>query len=114
LEDVTLLGNLLSSNFVQDSNGFGIYQDVDGKYHLDIDNVSVRGKFTTEALEVKESKHIGGKFYSTKAGMICSKVEEYDTYYRCYFNTIDSEGRSIFNQFAKDDLAFMQTFNMAA
>ena len=112
-EDVTLLGDLLSSNFVKDSNGFGIYLDDEGKYHLDIDSLNVRGRFTTEILEVKESKHIGGKFYCTKAGMVCSKVEEYDTYYRCYFNTTDSDGRTINNQFGVNDQAFMQTFNMS-
>lgn len=113
LEDITLLGDLISSNFVKDSNGFGIYQDDEGKYHFDIDFVNVRGKFTTESLEVKESTHIGGKIYSTKAGMICSKVEEYDTYYRCYFNTTDADGRIISNQFAVNDQAFMQTFNLS-
>ena len=113
LEDITLLGDLISSNFVKESNGFGIYQDDEGKYHFDIDFVNVRGKFTTESLEVKESTHIGGKIYSTKAGMICSKVEEYDTYYRCYFNTTDADGRIISNQFAVNDQAFMQTFNLS-
>ena len=112
LEDITLLGNLLSSNFVEDSTGFGIYQDEDGKYHFDIDFLNVRGKFTTEVLEVKESKHIGGKLYSTSAGIIISKVETGDNYYRCYFNTVDTEGRTIYNQFAVNDQAFMQTFNL--
>lgn len=113
LENITLLGDLLSNNFVEGSNGFGIYMDEEGKYHFDIDFINVRRKFTTEILEVKEANHVGGKIYSTKAGIICNKVEEYDTYYRCFFKTTDAEGRTIYNQFAVNDQAFMQTFNLS-
>ena len=87
--------------------------DEEGKYHFDIDFINVRRKFTTEILEVKEANHVGGKIYSTKAGIICNKVEEYDTYYRCFFKTTDAEGRTVYNQFAVNDQAFMQTFNLS-
>lgn len=113
LENITLLGDILSNNFVEGSNGFGIYMDEEGKYHFDIDFINVRRKFTTETLEVKEANHVGGKIYSTKAGIICNKVEEYDTCYRCFFKTTDAEGRTVYNQFAVNDQAFMQTFNLS-
>ena len=78
---------------------------------LTIDYIEVTKKATFNSLEIAEKKHVGGQILLTSAAMKCGEVEEFDDYYRCYFQT-KSEGRDeIFNQFAVNDQAICQTFN---
>lgn len=110
LEEITLLKNIVSKNFAVGGSGFGIYQDADGSYHLDIDFVDIRKKLNVEEIQVQRSTYIGGKQYNTAAGIICKKVEDTGESYRCYFNTTDAEGRTVRNTFAVGDLAISETF----
>lgn len=110
LEEITLLKNIVSKNFAAGGSGFGIYQDADGNYHLDIDFVDIRKKLNVEEIQVQRSTYIGGKQYNTAAGIICKKVEDTGESYRCYFNTTDAEGRTVRNTFAVGDLAISETF----
>lgn len=110
LEEITLLKNIVSKNFAVGGSGFGIYQDADGNYHLDIDFVDIRKKLNVEEIQVQRSTYIGGKQYNTAAGIICKKVEDTGESYRCYFNTTDAEGRTVRNTFAVGDLAISETF----
>lgn len=110
LEEITLLKNIVSKNFAAGGSGFGIYQDADGNYHLDIDFVDIRKKLNVEEIQVQRSTYIGGKQYNTAAGIICKKVEDIGGNYRCYFSTTDAEGRTVRNTFAVGDLAISETF----
>lgn len=110
LEEITLLKNIVSKNFAAGGSGFGIYQDADGNYHLDIDFVDIRKKLNVEEIQVQRSTYIGGKQYNTAAGIICKKVEDIGASYRCYFSTTDAEGRTVRNTFAVGDLAISETF----
>ena len=110
LEEITLLKNMVSKNFAAGGSGFGIYQDADGNYHLDIDFVDIRKKLNVEEIQVQRSTYIGGKQYNTAAGIICKKVEDTGGSYRCYFSTTDAEGRTVRNTFAVGDLAISETF----
>lgn len=110
LEEITLLKNIVSKNFAAGGSGFGIYQDADGNYHLDIDFVDIRKKLNVEEIQVQRSTYIGGKQYNTAAGIICKKVEDIGGSYRCYFSTTDAEGRTVRNTFAIGDLAISETF----
>lgn len=110
LEEITLLKNIVSKNFAAGGSGFGIYQDADGNYHLDIDFVDIRKKLNVEEIQVQRSTYIGGKQYNTAAGIICKKVEDTGGSYRCYFSTTDAEGRTVRNTFAVGDLAISETF----
>lgn len=110
LEEITLLKNMVSKNFAAGGSGFGIYQDADGNYHLDIDFVDIRKKLNVEEIQVQRSTYIGGKQYNTAAGIICKKVEDIGGSYRCYFSTTDAEGRTVRNTFAVGDLAISETF----
>lgn len=110
LEEITLLKNIVSKNFAAGGSGFGIYQDADGNYHLDIDFVDIRKKLNVEEIQVQRSTYIGGKQYNTAAGIICKKVEDIGGSYRCYFSTTDAEGRTVRNTFAVGDLAISETF----
>lgn len=111
LEQIKLLGDILSSNFATGSTGFGIYKDEQGNYHLDIDFVDIRKRLNVESLQVNQATYVGGKQYNSD-GIICNKVEDKGTFWRCYFRTTDAEGRIIYNPFVVDDLANCETFNL--
>ena len=111
LEQIKLVGDILSSNFATGSTGFGIYKDEQGNYHLDIDFVDIRKRLNVESLQVNQATYVGGKQYNSD-GIICNKVEDKGTFWRCYFRTTDAEGRAIYNPFVVDDLANCETFNL--
>ena len=110
LAEITLLKDLVSKNFAAGSTGFGITQDSDGNYHLDIDFVDIRKKLNVNEIQVQQSTYIGGKQYNTNGGIICNKVEDKGDAYRCYFKTTDSEGRTVRNTFEVGDFAISETF----
>lgn len=112
LEQIQLLNDIVSTNFAAGSTGFGITKDEKGNYHLDIDFVNIRRKLTVDEIQVQQSSYIGGKQYNTAAGMICSKVENNGTSWRCYFKTTDAEGRTVRNTFEVGDQAICETFNL--
>lgn len=79
---------------------------------LTIEYLEVTKKASFTSLEIKEKTHVGGQIIISPAAMTCGEVEEFDGYYRCYFQTKGAEGDDeIFNQFAEGDLAICQTYN---
>lgn len=78
---------------------------------LTIDYLEVSKKATFNSLEIAEKKHVGGQILLTPAAMKCGEVEEFDDYYRCYFQTMGEDGDEIFNQFVVGDQAICQTYN---
>lgn len=112
LNEIMLLKDLVSKNFSAGGSGFGIYQDADGNYHLDIDFVDIRKKLSVEDIQVQQSTYVGGRQYNTGGGIICNRVEDKGAYWRCYFKTTDSEGRTVYNTFQEDDQAICETFNL--
>lgn len=65
-----------------------------------------------EDIQVQQSTYVGGRQYNTGGGIICNRVEDKGTYWRCYFKTTDSEGRTVYNTFQEDDQAICETFNL--
>lgn len=113
LEQVKILKDIISGNFVVGSSGFGIYQDEQGNYHLDIDNVDVRKRLNVQDLRVEQSNYIGGKeILTVGGGIICTEVKDLGSSYRCFFKTEDADGRIIYNKFIVGDNAICQTFNL--
>ena len=110
LAEISLLKNLVSKNFAAGSTGFGITQDSEGNYHLDIDFVDIRKKLNVNEIQVQQSTYIGGKQYNTNGGIICNRVEDKGDAYRCYFKTTDAEGRTVRNTFVIGDFAISETF----
>lgn len=108
LEDVTVGGTLKSPDYAKGSSGYSLYKDADGNYHLEIYYLDVRGKMNVETIEVKQSYHVKGAQWMTKASLIVSRVEG-DT---VYFNTRDAEGNAITNDFVAGDFAYCKTFNL--
>lgn len=79
---------------------------------LKIEYLEVTKKATFNSLEIQEKRHVGGQLLVTNASIIVGEVEEFDDYYRCYFQTKGEEDKQvIFNTFAVNDQAICQTFN---
>lgn len=88
-------------------SGMGFYT-LTGRTYAEVDFLHVRREAIFNKLTIAEIKSVGGQILVSCANMNCSAVEEFETYYRCYFET---ENGSIANQFDVDDLVICQTFN---
>ena len=78
---------------------------------LTIEYLEVTKKASFTSLEIQEKTHVGGQILVTPAAINCGEVEEFDDFYRCYFQTKGADGDEIFNQFAVGDQAICQTYN---
>ena len=78
---------------------------------LTIEYLEVTKKASFTSLEIQEKTHVGGQMLVTPAAINCGEVEEFDNYYRCYFQTKGVDGDEIFNQFVIGDQAICQTYN---
>ena len=116
-EVITFLKGLVS-NLIQSEgfssgefgSGFILRNDENGSY-FEIDRLLVRRIAYFVELVIKSLKHVGGTLVLSPASMVCSKVEEYDAYYRCYFEH-EREGRFINQEFVPGDQARAQEFNV--
>lgn len=79
-----------------------------GISRLEVDQLDVRLRATFNEVFIKRSEHIGGEQILSGAGMVCSHVDEFDDFFRCYFDNKDGE---IPNFFKVGDLAKAQIFN---
>lgn len=108
VEDLTTSGTVKSGDYSKGSSGYSIYKDADGNYHLEIYYLDVRGKMNVETIEIKQSYHVKGAQWMTKASLIVSRVEGNNV----YFNTKDADGNAITNDFVAGDFAYCKTFNL--
>lgn len=92
--------------------GGAVLVDENGESHAEFDYLNIRKKALFTDITVQELKNIGGALIISPASMIISKVEETDAGYKCYFNRKDSDGKTIYNEFEKDDQGRCQTFNL--
>ena len=83
----------------------------DNSAKLTIEYLEVTKKASFTSLEIQEKTHVGGQLLITPAAINCGEVEEFEDFYRCYFQTKGAEGDEIFNQFAVGDQAICQTYN---
>ena len=116
LQNIVLSGDLKSDNFLAGALGTGyalIKRDADGKSYLEVDKLFARVKAIFAVLEIMKVTYTGGNFVFSPAGMTCTKVEEYDGYYRCYFTADDGE-KAVENSFEVDDLVQLREFNVKA
>ena len=116
LQNIVLSGDLKSDNFLAGALGTGyalIKRDADGKSYLEVDKLFARVKAIFAVLEIMKVTYTGGNFVFSPAGMQCTKVEEYDEFYRCYFLADDGE-KAVENTFEVDDLVQLREFNVKA
>ena len=93
--------------------GYGLIKDSNGDSLLEVDRLLVRKIAYFVELVIQRMSHVGGQIVLTPASMKCSKVEEHDTFYRCYFESTDGD-KEITNDFVVGDQARCQTFNIKA
>lgn len=114
IDELKKLLLLQSEDFLQGELGSGFilkYDKEKKRSYLEVDEVLVRKIVYVVSLIIKHLQHVGGTIILTPASMKCSKVEKYDTYYRCYFDYKDDD-KAIKNDFEVGDLARCQTFNI--
>ncbi|MGN0280802.1 MAG: hypothetical protein ACI4B3_00685, partial [Prevotella sp.] len=100
-----------------------IIADIAKIYNLDADTLTANNAII-ERLEVTGAAHffelmidkvrsVGGRVLLSLASCELRKVEEYDGFYRVYF-VAEDDGKSVTNEWAVDDLAICQSFNVGS
>lgn len=113
--------NLLNSADYDDAtqSGFGFYKRKDGKYGLNVTDVSVWGKAYFNNLTIRELTYVGGNLvFSPSAGKIFEVREITDaqgevTGWKCYLLADDGTTATT-NMFEVDDQVRCETFNIKA
>ena len=80
----------------------------EGVSELEVDKLSVRMRAEFLSVLIHNAKHIGGELVISAANMICNKVEEFSSFYRCYFDR--GENNEVNNLFTNQDRAQCQVF----
>lgn len=114
LDELKNVFSIVSPDFVSGDLGNGYvlkYDQKTGRSYLEVDELLVRKLAYFVELIIKRLSHVGGEIILTPASLKCSKVEVYDTYYRCYFEQDDGD-KSIVQEFKAGDQARCQTFNV--
>lgn len=114
--------NLLNSADYDDAtqSGFGFYRRKDGKFGLNITDISVWGKAYFNNLTIRETTFVGGNLvFSPSAGKIFEVREIYNetsnelTGWKCYLLADDGTTATT-NMFEVDDQVRCETFNIKA
>ena len=114
--------NLLNSSDYDDAtqSGFGFYKRKDGKYGLNVTDLSVWGKAYFNNLTIRELTYVGGNLvFSPSAGKIFEVREIYNdttnelTGWKCYLLADDGTTATT-NMFEVDDQVRCETFNIKA
>ena len=112
--------NLLNSADYDDAaqSGFGFYKRKDGKYVLNVTDISVWGKAYFNNLTIRETTFVGGNLvFSLSAGKIFEVREIYNettnelTGWKCYLLADDGTTATT-NMFEVDDQVRCETFNI--
>lgn len=110
-------GAVFGSEFMPGSHGGAVWIDDLGRVHFETDFITAREKLEAKEIEIQEQTHVGGCQIISPAAMRCGRVipkfRDGAIYgYKCLFPVSDEEGREVCNQFALNDLAKCQTFNL--
>lgn len=113
LASLILRAGLKSAGYTSGTLGSGYSLDFtsEGNSRLEIDELFVRKIMEVVRLIISEVKSVGGQIIISGASITCTKVEETDTAYRCYFDN-DNGTTAIENQFEVGDQAMRRTFNI--
>lgn len=109
-KDLTVKGeanvnNFKTKGFIPQRYGSEIKNSGDAEF----ESITVRKTAFFRSITVSELKHIGGELALTPAAMICSKVEDNNDFYRCYFDTTDGK-ITVYQEFVIGDGARCQQF----
>ena len=114
-EQITLAKGLKAGDFVSGSTGAGLYQDSDGGWAAEVDNLTVRRKLQVTELDIQRLRHIGGQVLLSPAEATITEVDVKEDgngkQFILRWPARDSDGNEITNDFAVDDQVICQTFN---
>lgn len=88
--------------------GWGLYQDAQGRWCLEVDNAFVRSDMNVNTVVINQVKGSGGITVESAAAMEVTEVTEADGVYRCYF---DTKYGSVGNLFREGDVAYSSRFD---
>lgn len=112
--NLTVGEQILSHDFAMGEFGNGFilkYDKQTGQSYFEVDRMLVRKVAYFVELVIKQLSHVGGQLVLSPASMRCSRVEEYEEFYRCYFES-ERDGKTINNEFRVNDQARAQSFNI--
>ncbi len=90
-------------------SGWLIYTDSKGKKVIETDNLVVRNEMQVNSLVINQISVQGGKEILCAAEIECTRVDDDDTGYICYF---DQKQGSVGNLFQTGDVAYSTVFNV--
>lgn len=114
-EAINFAKGLTAGTFQSGSAGAALYQDADGNWAAEVDNLTVRRKLQVTELDIQRLRHIGGQVLLSPAEATITEVEIKEDgngkQIILRWPARDSEGNEITNDFAVDDQVICQTFN---
>lgn len=110
-EKVAFADRVYSTDFEQNNilgKGWGIYKSQQGESILEIDGIVARKKLEINELVINQSEFSKGVQVVSRGGCKITRVEEYEDYYRCYF---DNSAETSLSGFMAGDQARCQRFD---
>ena len=110
-EKITFKKGLDVGNFSSNVSGGTFREDENGNSYVETDTLFVRKKAIFQEYQIKKVSYIGGEYICSAASMDrIFRVEEYDTFYRCYAN----DGSSSYeNEFVAGDQVICRMSDLA-
>ena len=108
---ITFENQIKSHDFAQGNlmgAGWSIYRDGNGNVVVETDRMIIRKDLSVSELIVNQETFQKGSTIYVKGGCTITRVEEADTYYRCYFDNKDGEE---FSGFVVGDQARCQRYD---
>lgn len=109
--NITFKKQIKSDDFQQGNlagSGWAVYRNANGNTVIETDNLVVRQGLTVNELVVNQETFSKGSTIYVKGGCTITKVEEFDEFYRCYY---DNEGKSRLSGFKYEDQARCQRYD---
>lgn len=111
--NITFKKQIKSDDFAQGllmGSGWSVYRDANGNTVVEADRMVVRKDMTVSELVVnQETFNRGGTIY-VKAGCTITRVDEYENFYRCYY---DNENGNSYSGFKEGDQARSQRYDQS-
>ena len=115
--NTTIAYNNISTPNVDTNNINSNDGNFDGDVYIEnatIQDLLVTGSAHFYELIIDKIKATQGQLILTPANAKIIKVEQNNTYYKCYFQATDKEGNAIYNPFYTNDYVVCQNFNVSA
>lgn len=109
---ITAHDGLSTDDFLEGASGASVYQDEQGTWHIETDNLHVRRKLFANEVEIQTTNYIGGQTMLSAASMRIDSVEEMSDRYRCLFRKKNGDGDIIRQEWKLGDCAYCNTFNL--